>query len=67
MPSLHSWAADVLRLNANSWLISFTAALMMPSLALSWAAQRDYGATTFTVNEVEVGSPVFGVPFTETV
>jgi hypothetical protein len=24
----------------------------------------DYGATTFTVNAVEVGSPVFGVPFT---
>ena len=27
---------------------------------------EDYGATTFTVNAVEVDSPVFGVPFTET-
>jgi hypothetical protein len=27
----------------------------------------DYGATIFTVNAVDVGSPVFGVPFTETI
>ena len=26
----------------------------------------DYGATTFTVNAVEVGLPVFGVPLTVT-